>query len=79
MNTGFNIAPGMLIGQELEARGWTEHELAVFMGQPVQVVRELMIGQRELTFDLAQRVSSALGMSVAVWMNLERGYRERLR
>ncbi len=72
------ICPGELIHRELDARGWSEHDLARVMGQPVHCVRELMIGQRPITPDLAQRLSISLGMSPPLWLYLDATYRRAL-
>lgn len=70
------LTPWGLIHQELTARGWSDHDLAAAMGRPVAVVRELLVGQRNITPDLARRLSVSVGMSAATWLDLDRRARE---
>lgn len=37
-------APGRILSRELEARGWTQKDLAEIMGRPVQTINEIIRG-----------------------------------
>ena len=43
------FAPGEFIGDELEARGWSQIELAEIMGRPARLISELVSGKRAVT------------------------------
>lgn len=39
-------APGKILSRELEARGWTQKDLAEIIGRPVQTINEIIRGIR---------------------------------
>ena len=63
--------PGEYLRDELEERGWTEEELAGILGQPVQVVQEILDGRKEIVPEMALSLAEALGTSPELWMNLQ--------
>ncbi len=67
--------PGEHLADELAARGWTIPQLAKLMGQPAHIVSDILDAQIEITHDLAESVSAALGTSTELWLNLEAAYR----
>lgn len=68
--------PGEFIREELDARGWTQGDLAQIMGRPVQVVNELIAGKKQITPETAMGLSKAFGDDDALyWMNLDSVYR----
>ena len=67
--------PGEHLRDELTERGWTVAQLAEMMGRPSHVVSEILEAQIEITPDLAQVLSAALGTSTQLWLNLEAAYR----
>ncbi|WP_428117851.1 HigA family addiction module antitoxin [Candidatus Poriferisodalis sp.] len=67
--------PGEHLRDELTERGWTVAQLAGMMGRPSRVVSEIVEAQIEITPDLAQALSVALGTSTQLWLNLEETYR----
>ena len=67
--------PGEHLRDELAERGWTVAQLAGMMGRPSRVVSEIVEAQVEITPDLAQALSAALGTSTQLWLNLEETYR----
>lgn len=68
--------PGNLIRRELEARGWSQKDLAAIMGRPAQIINELIKGTYPITVDTAMQLSEAFGGTTAdTWMNLETKYR----
>jgi HTH-type transcriptional regulator / antitoxin HigA len=69
------FAPGEFIQEELEARGWTQEDLAEVMGRPRRLVNELVLGKRAITPETATELGAAFGTSAEVWMNLEAAYR----
>src|SRR6516165_441468 len=68
--------PGDFIRDELDARGWTQGDLAQIMGRPLQAVNELISGKKQITPDTALGLAKAFGDDDALyWMNLESVYR----
>ena len=68
--------PGEFIRDELDARGWTQGDLAQIMGRPVQAVNEIVAGKKQITPDTALGLAKAFGDDDALyWMNLENMYR----
>lgn len=41
--------PGDFIREELEARGWTQRDLAEILGRPIQAVNAIVNGKKEIT------------------------------
>jgi len=67
--------PGEYIEDELAERGWTHGLLAEKLGLPVDALRELLSGRRELGAETADGLALAFGTSAQVWLNLEARYR----
>lgn len=68
--------PGEFIRDELEARGWTQGDLAEIMGRPPQAVNEIVSGKKQITPETALGLAKAFGDDDALyWMNLENMYR----
>jgi len=67
--------PGDFIREELEAREWSQVELAEIIGRPAQTITELVTGKRAITPELAKALGDAFGTSAQYWMNLDTSYR----
>ena len=46
--------PGEFIREELEARNWTQGDLAEILDRPLQLVNEIVLGKRSITPETAQ-------------------------
>jgi HTH-type transcriptional regulator / antitoxin HigA len=66
--------PGEVIKEELEARGWSQAELAEILGRPPRVVSEIISGKRAITPETAKGLGAAFGTGAAFWTNLEGSY-----
>lgn len=69
------VKPGDILREELEERGWSQHEFADIIGKPYQAVSEIINGKKEITPDSAIRFAEALGTSPELWLNMEGSYR----
>ena len=69
------FAPGEFIDEELEARGWSQIELAEVMDRPPRLISELIAGKRAITPETARGLGAAFGTGPQFWMNLERDFR----
>jgi HTH-type transcriptional regulator / antitoxin HigA len=67
--------PGDVIREELEARGWTQSDLAAILGRPFQMVNAICNGRKAITPQTARELEAAFGASAEFWMNLEIAYR----
>jgi HTH-type transcriptional regulator / antitoxin HigA len=70
--------PGRILVRELEARGWTQKDLAEITGRPAQTINEIIQGKKHITPDTALDLGEALGTSAEFWTNLETNYRLHL-
>ena len=69
------FSPGEFIRDELDARGWTQGDLAQIMGRPLQFVNELVAGKKKVTSETALGLSGAFGDDDALyWMTLDNVY-----
>ncbi len=67
--------PGEFIKDELDARGWTQTDLAEIIARPVQLVNEIISAKRGITPETAKALGDAFGTSAELWLNLESMYR----
>ena len=63
--------PGDFIREELDARGWTQEDLAKILGKPLPTVNQIIRGKRGIIANTAKRLGAAFGTSAEFWMNLE--------
>jgi len=70
--------PGQIIKREIDARGWTQRDLAKIMGRPVQAISEIVGGIKQITPATALELAEAFGTSAELWVNLEANYRLHL-
>lgn len=66
--------PGEFLRDELEARGWTQADLAEILGRPLKTVNEVIVGKKAITPETARGLAAAFGTSAQFWMNLESAY-----
>lgn len=68
--------PGEFIREELEARGWTQGDLAQIMDRPLRLINELVAGKKQITPETARGLAEAFGDNDPLyWMNLDSAYR----
>lgn len=67
--------PGEFIKEELEARGWTQEDLADILARDLRLVNEIITGKRSITPETAKGLGDAFGTGAQFWMNLESAYR----
>lgn len=66
--------PGEFLREELEAREWSQQELADILDRPPRLISELIAGKRAITPETARGLSDAFGISAEYWMSLESQY-----
>ena len=66
--------PGTFIVEELEARGWSQVDLAYILGMKVQQLNPLLNGKANITPDLAAALGDAFDMPAEFFANLQKLY-----
>ena len=66
--------PGEFIKEEIEARNWTQNDLAKILGLSLRLVSEIIAGKRAITPNTAKQLAAAFGTGAQLWMNLDRAY-----
>ena len=74
-NTIAVFPPGEFIKDELEARGWSQSDLADILDRSQKLVSEIVSGKRAITPETAAVLGEAFGTGAQVWLNLESAYR----
>lgn len=68
------LPPGAFVEDELEARGWSQQDLAVILKRPARLVSELVNGKRAVTVETARGLAKAFSTSIELWLNLQRDF-----
>lgn len=63
--------PGVFIKEELEARGWSQRDLAFILGQTEQQLSPLLSGKRAISADMARTLGSAFDVDPQFFANLQ--------
>ncbi|WP_419848854.1 HigA family addiction module antitoxin [Candidatus Poriferisocius sp.] len=66
---------GKYLSDELSEREWTVTEFAEIIGQPIQVVSEILSGTKEITPETSAAISQAFGTTPELWLNLQTAHR----
>lgn len=66
--------PGEIIKGELEARGWSQRDLAFILGQTEQQLNPLLTGKRSISADMARLLGDAFGVNAQFFANLQSEY-----
>lgn len=72
------VLPGRILQRELDARGWTQKDLAEITKRPPQAINEIIKGTKQITPETARELSCALGTTAEFWLNLQTNYRLNL-
>jgi HTH-type transcriptional regulator/antitoxin HigA len=66
--------PGEFLREELEARGWTQLDLAEILGVTPGHINNLISGKVSITPEMAKALGTAFDVDPQYWMNLESIY-----
>ena len=66
--------PGFFIREELEAREWSQRDLAYILDTPEQAVNMLMSGKRGISPEMAKALGEAFEVNPDLFINLQRAY-----
>ena len=61
------VLPGRILKQELDARDWTQRDLAAILGRPEQAISEIVNGTKQITPETSLELSQAFGTSPEFW------------
>src|SRR5579864_4004801 len=66
--------PGFYIREEMEARGWSQRDLAFILGVPEQAVNMIVSGKRAISPDMARSLGDAFDVHPDLFANLQKDY-----
>lgn len=66
--------PGFFIREELEARGWTQRDLAYVLGCTDQAVNMIISGKRGISPEMAKALGQAFDVAAEFFVNLQKMY-----
>ncbi len=66
--------PGLYIREELEAREWTQRDLAYILGTPEQAINMIISGKRGVSPEMAKALGQAFDVNPDLFLNLQRAY-----
>ena len=69
-----NPHAGILLAEELNARGITYEKFAETSGLPLDVVKDVAKGCHDITLDIAQKLESSLNIPAKTWLGLQHRY-----
>lgn len=70
-----NIGPGYTIKKYLDARGWSQEDLAQLTDISTKQVSKIVNDKVRITIDTARLLAKAFGTSAEFWINLDTHYR----
>lgn len=66
--------PGSYIADAIEALGITQSEFAARVGLSVKTISQLISGDINITFEIANKFSKFFYTSIELWLNLQTKY-----
>jgi HTH-type transcriptional regulator / antitoxin HigA len=66
--------PGEFIKEELDARGWSQRDLAYILGCPEQAVNLIVSGRRGISAEMAKALGDAFNVPADFFANLQKAY-----
>jgi addiction module HigA family antidote len=66
--------PGILLKEEIEARGLSAASFALRLRVPPQRIQEIVAGKRAITPETALRIGTALGTGARLWLAMQQAH-----
>lgn len=66
--------PGSYITDVIETLGITQNEFAERIGLSVKIINQLISGNTNITFEIANKFSEFFHTSIELWLNLQKKY-----
>lgn len=73
----FAEPPGFYIREELEARGWSQRDLAFILGYTEQTITKVISGKSGISAEMAKALGAAFGTSASLWAGLQKEWELR--
>jgi addiction module HigA family antidote len=68
------VHPGVVLREELEARGLSANAFALKLRVPPQRIQEIVAGKRAITPGTALRIGTALGTGARLWLAMQQAH-----
>jgi HTH-type transcriptional regulator / antitoxin HigA len=68
----FAEPPGVYIREELDARGWSQRDLAFILGYSEQTITKVISGKSGVSAEMAKALGEAFGTSASLWAGLQK-------
>lgn len=68
------VHPGVILKEELAARGLSAAGFALKLRVPPQRVQEIVAGKRAITPETALRIGTALGTGARLWLAMQQAF-----
>jgi HTH-type transcriptional regulator / antitoxin HigA len=66
--------PGEFLKEEIDARGWSQRDLAYILGVPEQAITMIIAGKRGISPEMAKALGDAFDVSADYFSNLQQAY-----
>lgn len=66
--------PGEFIREEIEARGWSQRDLAFILGSSEQALNTIISGKRGISPEMAKAMGNAFDVPAELFLNLQKSY-----
>ncbi len=66
--------PGEFLKEEMEARGWSQRDLAYILGMPEQSINIIVAGKRGVSPEMAKSLGAAFDVSADYFANLQKAH-----
>lgn len=73
-NENWIMHPGFYLKEEMDARGWSQRDLAFILGVTEQTVNLILSGKRGISADMARALGDAFDVNPELFANLQRDY-----
>jgi HTH-type transcriptional regulator/antitoxin HigA len=71
----YGVPPGDILAEHLEARGWSQAELARRCGKSPKMISEIISGRNPIEPETALALERVLGMKAEIWNGIEADWR----
>lgn len=68
------VHPGIILKRQLDAHGYNTKDLALLIGSTQETLDNIVAEQSGITEQVAQGLEMVLGVSAAMWLNLQKAY-----
>jgi HTH-type transcriptional regulator / antitoxin HigA len=73
-NPDYGVAPGCILHDFIDAKGWTQAEFALRCGRTPKMISEILNAKAPILPETAMIFEKVLGVPAKTWLNLESHY-----